>query len=68
MPTIHRSVLGSAAVTASLPFFLDDPKRYWFLALVIGGGLALVFDDMLYYLSDGKYCLLCNLISPGRPA
>lgn len=66
MPTIHRSVLGSAALTASLPFFLEDPKRFWWLALVIGAGVILVVDDTLFHLTNGKitiilFCFDCDL-------
>lgn len=63
MPTIHRSVLGSAATTASLPFFLEDPKKYWWLAIVIGLGSLLVIDDVLYHITDGRICFLCKILS-----
>jgi len=64
MPTIYRAYIGQAAVTGALVFFLEDPKKYWWLSLVIGLGLALIIDDMVYYMSDGKYCLLCKIIPP----
>ena len=64
MPTVPRSLLGSAAIVAAIPFFLEDPKKYWWLSLIIGTGIILVVDDLVYYLSDGKYCLLCKMIPP----
>ena len=62
MPTIHRAYLGVAAVTAPLPFFLEDPQRYWWLSLLIGLGLALIGDDIIYHVSNGRVCLLCKWI------
>lgn len=60
MPTIHRAYLGTAAATASLPFFLEDPVKYKWLALVIGLGLFVTLDDILYHL--GLPCFLCKII------
>jgi len=64
MPDIHRSYLGQAALAGALIFFLDDPKKYWWLGFVIGAGLIIIADDLAYYLSDGKYCLLCKVLAP----
>ncbi|OYD16928.1 hypothetical protein CH330_01280 [candidate division WOR-3 bacterium JGI_Cruoil_03_51_56] len=64
MPTIHRSYLGQAAIASSLFFFLEDPKKYWWLGILIGAGVILIVDDLIYFMSDGKYCLLCSVIPP----
>lgn len=62
MPTIHRAYLGAAAATGSLPFYLEDPKRYWWLAILIALGAVLIVDDVLYHATDGKYCVICKII------
>lgn len=55
---VNRSVLGAAATTVSLPFFLEDPKNYWWLGLVIFGGVALIIDDVIYHLSEQKIVII----------
>jgi len=56
----HTAYLGVAASAASLPFFLEDPKRFWWLAIIIGLGSWLVVDDVLYHL--GLPCIICKVL------
>jgi len=60
VPSIERAYLGVAATAGPLPFFLEDPKRYWWLAIIIGLGSWLVIDDLLYHL--GLPCILCKVL------
>lgn len=61
MPTVHHAYLGTAAATTSLPFFLENPQRYWWLALIIGAGLFMIADDVLYHVTNGQICFLCRI-------
>jgi hypothetical protein len=55
---VNRSVFGAAATTVSLPIFLEDPKTYWWLSLVIFGGVALILDDVIYTLSNHEIIII----------
>ena len=60
-------MIGAALGTSGMLFFLEDPKRYWWLGILAFLGALLIIDDVVYYLSNGKWCMLCSVIAPGRP-
>ena len=61
MPTLHRATVGSAFLTLLLAFYLEDTQKFKWMLLPIAGSLFLVFDDLVFHLSDGKYGVLKNV-------
>lgn len=63
MANAEIAYLGAVA-TVLLPYFVVNPKERWPLGLVIIAGAAVVIDDVLKNLTDGKYCVLCKIFPP----
>jgi len=55
---ISRATFAAAATVFSLQFFLSDPKKYWWLSLIIFGGTALIVDEVIYNLTEGNLALI----------